>query len=45
MNKYGELLENVDLKNYNTYGISSKTKYLIKPYDIDNLKGLIDYLN
>ena len=45
MNRYGEVLENVDLKNYNTYAISVKAKYLIKPYDIDTLKGLIDYLN
>ena len=45
MKKYGELLENVDLKNYNTYKIGGITKYLIKPYNTESLKELIDYLN
>ena len=44
MNKYGEVLENVDLKSYNTYGISVIAKYVVKPYDVSNLKSLINYL-
>lgn len=44
MKEYGTLLENVSLKDYNTYKIGGKTKYLIKPYDINSLIKLIDYL-
>ena len=44
MNNYGELLENESLKKYNTYKIGGMSKYIIKPYDIDNLKKLIKYL-
>ena len=43
MNNYGELLENESLKKYNTYKIGGMSKYIIKPYDIDNLKKLIKY--
>ncbi len=45
MKQFGELLENVNLKKYNTYKIGGIAKYLIKPYDIINLISLIDYLN
>ena len=44
MNNYGEVLENVSLKNYNTYKIGGNAKYLIKPYNSDNLIKLIEYL-
>lgn len=44
MKEYGILKENVSLKNYNTYKIGGKVKYLIKPYDINNLILLLDYL-
>ena len=44
LKKYGEVLENIDLKKYNTYGIGGKAKYLVKPYDIDALQNLIIYL-
>lgn len=44
MNNYGELLENESLKKYNTYKIGGISKYIIKPYDIDNLKKLLKYL-
>lgn len=44
MKEYGILKENVFLKNYNTYKIGGKVKYLIKPYDINNLILLLDYL-
>lgn len=39
------VLENVDLKKYNTYGIGGKAKYLIFPSDINDLKNLIIELN
>lgn len=44
LKKYGDLLENVDLKKYNTYGIGGYSKYLLKPYDIKSLKETLDYL-
>lgn len=44
MQQYGELKENVNLKDYNTYKIGGKAKYLIKPYNIEALKDLIRYL-
>lgn len=45
MKQYGEILENVNLKNYNTYKIGGTAKYLIKPYNIEKLKELINFLN
>jgi len=45
LNNYGEVLENADLTIYNTYGIHTKSKYLIKPNSFENLKELIKYLN
>ncbi len=45
MNEYGEVIENVSLKNYNTYRIDTHAKYLIKPYDVNNLQKLIKYLD
>ncbi len=44
LNKYGELTENIDLTNYNTYKIKTTAKYLIKPYDKENLISLLKYL-
>lgn len=44
MNLYGEVLENVSLKDYNTYKIGGKTRYLVKPYNIDSLKELLIYI-
>ena len=45
MKQYGELLENVSLKNYNTYKIGGNAKYMMKPYNVDSLIDLINYLN
>jgi len=45
LNKFGEVLENASLVNYNTYGIYTSCDYLIKPNSIDNLINLIEYLN
>ncbi len=45
MKEYGEVLENISLKDYSSFKIGGKCKYLIKPYDIDNLVKLINYLN
>ena len=44
MKKYGEVLERVDLKNYNTYKIGGKSKFVIKPYNVKCLIKLIKYL-
>jgi len=44
MKKYAEVLENVDLKNYNTYKIGGKARFIIKPYNVKNLIKLIKYL-
>ncbi len=45
MNAFAEVLENVNLKAYNSYGLGNKTKYLLKPYSIDDLIKLIDLLD
>ena len=44
MKEYGIVLENVDLKKYNTYGIGGKAKYLIKPYSKEKLIELIKWI-
>lgn len=45
MNEFGEVLENVDLTRYNSYGIKSGCKYLVYPNNVDDLVKLIEYLN
>lgn len=45
MNEFGTVLENVDLKKYNTYGIGGIAKYLIMPDSVDALSNLLKYLN
>lgn len=45
MNEFGEVIENVDLKKYNTYKIGGKSKYIVKPFNIESLKNLISFLN
>jgi len=44
MNKYGDVIENASLINYNTYGINATCKYLVKPNSIENLIELLKYL-
>ncbi len=44
MKEYGEIYENVSLKDYNTYHIGGHAKYLIKPY-AHKLPSLITFLN
>ena len=44
MKKFGIVLENVSLKDYNTYKIGGIAKYIVKPSSVDNLINLIDYL-
>ena len=38
MNKYGEVINNANLKDYNTYKIGGIAKYLVKPNSVENLK-------
>jgi len=45
LNKFGDIIENASLTNYNTYGIETSSKYLIKPNSLNNLKELIKFLN
>ena len=45
LNDYGQVIENANLKNYNTYKIDTNSKYLIMPDSIDKLISLIKYLN
>ena len=33
LNKFGEVEENASLEAYNTYGIKTSCKYLVKPKD------------
>lgn len=44
-NEYGQIIENANLKNYNTYKIDTNCKYLVLPNTIDKLINLINYLN
>ena len=44
MKEYGEVLENVDLKKYNTYKIGGKARFIVKPYNIKCLKKLLKYI-
>ena len=44
MKEYGVVLENQDLKKYNTYKIGGKARYVVKPFDVVKLKDLINYL-
>lgn len=43
MNEF-DVIYNVDLKKYNTYGIGGKSKYLIKPRNLEELENVIKYL-
>lgn len=44
MDEYGEVLKNVELKDYNTYKIGSKAKYIVKPFDVSSLINLVKFL-
>ena len=44
MREYGTVLENVDLKKYNTYGIGGTAKYLIMPDSLKDLQNLLAFL-
>lgn len=41
---FGKVKENVDLKNYNTYKVSTFAKYLVDVRNVDSLIDLIKYL-
>lgn len=45
LSSFGDVFENSSLENYNTYGIKTNTKYLIKIDSINSLVELIKYLN
>ena len=34
MKEYGEVLERVSLKKYNTYKIGGEAKFIVKPYNV-----------
>ena len=42
--KFGKVKENVDLKNYNTYKVSTTANYLVDIKNEESLVGLISYL-
>ncbi len=44
MNELGSVLENVDLKKYNTYGIGGIAKYMVFPSNEEKLVKLLDYI-
>ncbi|MBR1417250.1 MAG: UDP-N-acetylmuramate dehydrogenase [Bacilli bacterium] len=44
LNNICEIVENVQLTNYNTYKINAKTKYLALPKSKEEIIGLIKYL-
>ena len=44
LKKYGKVKENVDLKKYNTYKVSTTAKYLVDVKDEESLINLIKYL-
>lgn len=45
LNKFGEVEENASLESYNTYGIKTSCKYLVKPKDEEQLYFLVNYLH
>lgn len=45
MDNYAEVLKNVSLKKYNTYGIDTKTKYLVMPNSKQDVLNVLNYLN
>lgn len=45
LNSFGNVIENADLTNYNSYGIKTSAKYLIKPDSVNHLLELLNYLN
>ncbi|MDD4188149.1 MAG: UDP-N-acetylmuramate dehydrogenase [Bacilli bacterium] len=45
MKKFGRVINNASLKNYNTYKIDARCKYLIFINDQNKLRDLLDYLN
>ena len=45
MNNVGEVLENVDLKNYTSLKVGGHAKYLIKPHNIGELKNLLEFIH
>ena len=44
LEKYGEVLENVNLKTYNTYHVESISKYMLFPTTVNNLISMINIL-
>lgn len=44
LNKYGIVVKDPDLTNYNTYGIHTSAEYLVKPDNVNNLHELLIYL-
>ena len=44
MKKYGKVIKDANLKNYNTYKLDVKCKYLIEVDDYNSLKELINHL-
>ena len=44
LKEFGNVKENISLKNYNTYKIGGNAKYLVEPFDVDSLKKLINHL-
>ncbi len=45
MNEFGEVFENVSLKDYSTFKVGGIAKYLVKPFTKEKLSLLIKYLN
>lgn len=45
LNNFGEVTNNASLERYNTYGIKTSCKYLVKPNNVDNLISLVNFLN
>ena len=44
LQQYGDVFFDISLKDYNTYKIPGKTKYLVIPNDVECLIKLLDYL-
>lgn len=44
LEKYGCVLENIDIKDHSTFKVSALIDYLVLPNNIEELKGLIRYL-
>lgn len=43
-NKLGRVLEEYSLKNFNTYKVAAKARYIVYPHNVEKLKIILNYI-